>query len=74
MTFLLKRHAWCIYGDPGATLDEIREAVNTLAETEPSVRRVFGGEHPFARSIGADLRDARVVLAARETPSTRGER
>ena len=67
-------YTMALFGDDGATLDDLREAVTTLEESARTARRVFGGEHPFARSIGADLRDARVVLAARETPSTRGER
>ena len=66
---------WCLatalYGDPGATLDELREAVNTLAETESSVRRVLGGAHPYTTGIEEDLRNARVLLAVSETPSTR---
>ena len=32
--------------DPGATLDDLREAVATLEETAPTARRVFGGAHP----------------------------
>ena len=58
--------------DTGATLDDLREAVTTLEETERIARRVLGGAHPAARSIGESLRDARAALRARETPSTSG--
>ena len=32
--------------DDGATLDDLREAVTTLEETERTARRVLGGAHP----------------------------
>ena len=32
--------------DPGATLDDLREAVTTLEDVERTARRVFGGAHP----------------------------
>ena len=31
-----------LYEDPDATLDDLREAVTTLEEIEPTARRVFG--------------------------------
>ena len=34
-------------GRPRATLDDLREAVRTLEETERTARRVLGGAHPF---------------------------
>ena len=52
--------------DPGATLDDLREAVTTLEETERTARRVFGGAHPTHNGIEADLRNARAALRARE--------
>jgi hypothetical protein len=55
--------------DTGATLDDFREAVTTLAEAERITRRVFGGAHPLTAGIEDDLRDARAALRARETPS-----
>ena len=58
-----------IYNDPGATLDDLREAVATFEETERIARRVFGGAHPLTEGIEMHLRDARAVLRARETPS-----
>ena len=62
-------YARALYDDPGATLDDLREAVTTLAETERTARRVLGGAHPVVGSIETFLRIAREELAARETPS-----
>ena len=55
--------------DPAATLDDLREAVATLVEADRTARRVMGGAHPLFVQIEDDLRHARAVLAARETPS-----
>ena len=60
--------------DSGATLDDLREAVTTLEDTERIARLVFGGEHPTTTGIEDALQDARVALwrrrlgHARETP------
>ena len=54
--------------DPGATLDELREAVTTLEDTERRARRVLGGAHPDVGLLELSLRGARATLAARETP------
>ena len=62
-------YALALYRDPGATLDDLREAVTTLEETERIARRVLGGAHPLTVFIQGDLQDARAALAARETPS-----
>ena len=56
--------------DDGATLDDLREAVAILEETERIARRVFGGAHPTTTGIEGELRDARAVLGARETPGS----
>ena len=61
-------YAQSLYKDDGATLDDLREALTTLEETERTVRRVFGGAHPLATTIELDLRHARAALRARETP------
>ena len=58
-----------LYSDPGATLDDLRESVETLAETERIARRVLGGTHPDVVEIERRLRDARDALRAREAPS-----
>ena len=54
----------------GATLDDLREAVTTLEDTERIARRVLGGAHPDTTRIENALRSARAVLRARDTPST----
>lgn len=54
--------------DPGATLDDLREAVNTLEDLGRTAWRVMGGEHPITTGIEDDLRDSRATLRARETP------
>ncbi len=58
-----------VYRDPGATLDDLRQAVTTLEETERIARRVFGGAHPLTRAVEGQLFLARAALRARETPS-----
>ena len=56
---------------PGATLDDLREAVTTLEETERITRRVFGGAHPSTVNMERGLQHARAALRARETPPPR---
>ncbi|CAH0379666.1 unnamed protein product [Pelagomonas calceolata] len=58
-----------LYGDVGATLDDLREAVTTLQDTERIARRVFGGAHSTTGGLGRDLSKARFNLSVRETPS-----
>ena len=53
--------------DPGATLDDLREAVTTLEETARTARRVLGGAHPFTTAIESGLLNSRAVLRERET-------
>ena len=60
-------YARALYGDPGATLDDLREAVTTLEDIERIARRVLGGAHPFTSAIEVSLRQSRAALAARET-------
>ena len=62
-------YAAALYQDPGATLDDLREAVTTLEDTARIARRVLGGAHPLTTGIAGNLRDARDALRARETPS-----
>ena len=61
-------YARTLYNDPTATIDDVREAVTTLEETERTARRVLGGAHPSATVIGNSLREARVALLACEMP------
>ena len=64
-----RKYAETLYKDPGATLDDLREAVTTFEDTERIARRVLGGAHPITKGIEGELRDARAALDARETPS-----
>ena len=59
-------YAKALYGDPCATLYDLREAVTTLEEIERTARRVLGGEHPFTVEIEDDLEESRAALRARE--------
>ena len=53
-----------------AHLDDLREAVNTLEDTERTARRVLGAAHPLVQNhIGRSLGESRATLRARETPS-----
>ena len=61
--------ARALYVDPGAPLDDLREAVTTLEDAERIARRVLGGSHPTTGGIERALRSARTALRARETPS-----
>ena len=58
-----------VYKDPGATLDDLREAVKTLEDAERIARRVLGGAHPLLVFIERALEKSRATLRARETPS-----
>ena len=51
----------------GVTLDDVREAVTTLEDSERIARRVLGGAHPLTVDIEGDLRKARDVRDARES-------
>ena len=58
-----------LYKDTSATLDDLREAVATLEDTERTARRVMGGAHPITTGIEESLRNARAALRAREIVS-----
>jgi hypothetical protein len=60
-----KIYAQSLCQDDSATLDELREAVTTLEETERTARRVLGGDHPLTVGVETSLRNARAALAAR---------
>ena len=55
-------YARALYEDDRATLDNLREAVATLEETERIARRVFGGAHPVTTAHEKALRNARAAL------------
>ena len=62
---------WYNYGrafcwDPGATLDDVREAVKTIEETERIARRVLGGAHSLTSAIERRLQEARAALRINE--------
>ena len=69
MLWLRRNYAITLCRVDGATLDDVREAVNTLEETERTARRVLGSAHPDVVGIEDELRDARAALRAREAPS-----
>ena len=50
--------------DDGATLDDLREAMTTLEETERTARRVLGGANPLTLDLEDELQDARAALNA----------
>ena len=52
--------------DPGATIDDLHEAVTTLEDMEPTVRRVLGGAHPLTVATELRLQLARAVRAREE--------
>ena len=67
-------YARALYEDPAATLDDLREAVETVEETERIARRVLGGSHPLTVDIGRNLQIAQELLRhAREAGSEAGD-
>ena len=61
-----KIYARTLCRDPAATLDDLREAVTMLEETERIARRVLGSAHPEIVLIEKYRREARAALRARE--------
>ena len=51
----------------GATLNDLREAVATLEETERIARRVLGGAHPTTLGIERSLQNARALASPGST-------
>ena len=62
-------YANALWQDDGATLDELREAVETLADAERIARRVMGGAHPTTKIIEEILKSVRATLHDRESPN-----
>ena len=60
-------YADALYLNPGATLDDLREAVTTLEELAPAARQVFGGTHPIVTGVEHNLRNARLRRAGLDT-------
>ena len=63
---LRSTYALALRDDLAATLDDLREAVTTLEDTERIARRVLGSVHPLAVEVERDLGKARAALRARE--------
>ena len=61
-------YAEALYKDANATLDDLREAVNTLEELERTARRVLGDVHPITEGMEDELQDAQDALYARGLP------
>ena len=59
-------YAQSLYKDPDATLDDVREAVETLEDADRIARRVLGGAHPITARMEGTLQKARANLRARE--------
>ena len=64
-------YAMALYEDGSATLDDLRDAVTTLEEIEPTARSLLGDAHPSTASIKESLRDARAALRACRAPRPR---
>ena len=62
-----KIHVEALYNNPGATLDDIREAVTRFEDTAQKARRILGGSHPLVVRVEDQLHDARAALRVRET-------
>ena len=61
-----------LYKDPAATLDDLREAVETVESVAPSWKRVFGTAHPETPQVQAALKNARAALARRAAATSAG--
>ena len=61
-------YAEALHRADGATINDLREAVTTIEDTERIARRVLGGAHPLTMTFERDIQRARAVLRARETP------
>ena len=66
MLTMRRLYARALITDADATLDDTREAVNTLEDTERTARRVYGGAHPLTGALEEQLQVSRAVLHARE--------
>ena len=59
-------YARALFLDNGTALADLREAVSTLEEVSPIVRRVLGSAHPEVANTEKNLKASRAVLRARE--------
>ena len=75
LTLRMRWHsAQSLYMDVDATLEDLREAVTTLEDAEPTARRVLGGAHPHTRGIKNELRITRALRARHERAATAQDR
>ena len=58
-------YSQALYGDPGASLDDLCEAVTTLEDTARIARRVLGGEHPLTTGVEKALGKSRAAYDTR---------
>ena len=72
MIRMSRSYAKALYKDPGATLDDVREAVTTLEGTTRTAQRVLGSAHPLVANIEVTLQNAQAALRAREETSPSG--
>jgi hypothetical protein len=70
MLWIRRNYAITLCRVDGATLDDVREAVNTLEETERTARRVLGGAHPDVAAFEQSLQNARAAFRACEMQSS----
>ena len=65
-------YAVALHHDPDATLDDVREAVETLESVAPSWKRIFGPAHPETAQVQVAVANARKALAAHAAVSSSG--
>ena len=68
---LKKIYGRALHEDPGATLDDLREAVTMLEDAARIARRVLGPSHPSTEDTVHSLQKARAALAARDVEALR---
>ena len=62
-------YAEALQKDGAATLDDLREAVETLQDLAPTTRRVLGGTHPVVAVVERSLLKSQIALCARTPPT-----
>ena len=68
---LKKIYGRALHEDPGATLDDLREAVTMLEDAARIARRVLGPSPPATEDTVHSLQKARAALAARDVEALR---
>ena len=67
LTYKMRKiYARALLLDADATLEDFREAVETLEETARIARRVLGASHPMSAAIEDQLQQSRAALRVRE--------